>query len=76
MIIKLPHHHPYDWIQHFFLCLILSFFLGWKISAVVGITIEATQWDDFGWLGWDHLFDLIADGLGILAGLWLRSLLT
>ena len=65
--------HPWDWLAHFTLCLVVTAVFGWKIGVTVGLTIEATQIEDayFSKTGVnvaDTLIDLFADGLGIIIG--------
>jgi len=66
--------HPWDWVQHFIACLVMTFILGIDTGIVFGLTIEGVQIDCLGWLGWDHFADLGADGLGVIAGCYLRML--
>jgi len=73
-----------DKVLHFLLNVIITFIFGWKVSTTMSLTIEATQAEsggNFPWMAsfwtrllrWDTLFDLIADGLGLLLGLFLRK---
>lgn len=56
--------HPIDWLAHAGLCFIIALFR-WDYAIVVGLTIEGTQIESGNWQKWDHLIDLVFDGLGI-----------
>jgi len=80
-----------DKLKHFFLCFAVTLLtdfifpgLGWTYGLTVGLTIEATQaeygratvrefWKSI--TSKDTLLDLLADGLGIIAGLFIRKLI-
>ena len=59
--------HPLDWFAHFGLCFLIALFR-WDYAVIVGLTIEGTQIESGSWQGWDHLIDLIADGIGVGLG--------
>ena len=67
----LPPWLKFDKLMHFSLCFILSIFGWWGVVFAAGLAIGKEVGDyfnkDSGW-SWR---DLIADGLGILAGLGL-----
>ena len=65
--------HPLDWIAHAGLCLLITLFR-WDYAVVVGLTIEGTQIESGNWQGWDHLIDLVADGIGIVIALLIKSI--
>lgn len=72
-----------DKLYHFILCLIVTTVLGWKFGVAVALTIEGTQAEafwrrgnslkDYWWF--DTFVDIIADILGIMAGMYLRRLI-
>ncbi len=72
-----------DKVYHFGLCLIVTSFAGWQIGTAVALTIEGTQAEaywrrgnslkNYYWL--DTFLDIISDGLGIIAGMYLRKLI-
>jgi len=73
-----------DKLKHFLLCLLVTAFTDWTYGLTVGLTIEATQ-AEYGRAtvkeflrditSKDTRLDLVADGLGIIAGLFIRKLL-
>jgi len=65
----------FDWYEHLALCFVLTLIDGPKTAALVGVTIEAVQIESGIWQKWDHVFDLIHDAAGIIAGVFLRNLL-
>ena len=72
-----------DKLYHIALCFIVTLVLGWKFGLAVGLTVEATQAEafwrrgnslkDYHWL--DTVLDIIADIIGIVAGMYLRRLI-
>jgi len=62
------------WIGHCLLCFIITLWR-WDYAIIVGLTIEGTQIESGIWQKWDHLFDLIADSIGIVIALILREVL-
>ena len=74
-----------DKLQHFILCLVVTLIFDWKIGTTMALTIELTQAEakssPFKKPFWKQLFrkdtafDLVADGLGVGAGLYLRYLI-
>jgi hypothetical protein len=73
---KIPHHHPFDWVQHFLLCLIITLISGRDAGAWSGVIVELVQVDVMGIKGrvLDTGADLVADALGVWAGLYLRGI--
>lgn len=77
-----------DKLYHFLLCLLLAVFFDAEIALAVAITIEATQFEAY-WRRWkgsaglwkpfttywwgDTILDLLADALGIAAGLIIKA---
>jgi hypothetical protein len=79
--------HPYDWIIHAVLCMIPVIFLEPTLYAVitvlfVGILVEYEQksqiwYTQYTW--WEYIrfhafFDFLADWIGILIGIFIKSL--
>ena len=64
--------HPYDWLAHAALCGIIAWFR-WDYAIVVAITIEATQIESGIWQRWDHLIDLLFDGIGIILSMGIKA---
>jgi len=75
-----------DKLKHLGICFAVTLFRGLEIGIWVGVIIELTQAEYGGHYPWkrsfwqrlltrDTLFDLIADGLGIYAGVYIRRLL-
>lgn len=72
-----------DKLYHFALCLAVTTVFGWRIGTAVALTVEATQAEafwrrgnsmkDYWWL--DTFVDIIADAVGIVAGMYLRKLI-
>jgi len=69
-----------DKLYHFLLCLATTTLFGWKIGTTVGLTVEATQAEDFWrahgtlktyWWG-DTILDLVFDAFGIVVGTFIR----
>ncbi len=77
--------HPYDWLIHAVLCCIPIVFdwATWFVVLFVGVVLEFEQkaqvwYDSLTWTEYigEHAFgDLVADGLGIGLGLYLKSIL-
>jgi hypothetical protein len=73
--------HPYDWLIHFGLCFAAIYFNQATVLAVVfvAVMIEYEQWryshQKFTWeyFYYKILGDLIADGIGIVVALLIRS---
>ena len=73
-----------DKLKHFALCFLVTVFTDWTYGLTVGLTIEATQ-AEYGRAtvkeflkditSKDTLLDLLADGLGIIAGILIRKLI-
>jgi len=71
--------HPWDWVGHFIWFGAMSYFMHplWAV-IVCAASLEIDQywtWHDRGWDAKDTCIDLICNGAGIQAGLWLRLLL-
>jgi len=74
-----------DKLQHFILCFVVTLLFDWKIGTTMALTIELTQaeaksnsikkpfWKQL--FRKDTAFDLVADALGIVSGLFLRYLI-
>ena len=73
----------WDKFKHFILCFVVTLPLSWGYGLAVGITVELTQAEAKGgsildilkrlWSR-DTFWDLVADAVGIIAGVGLRYL--
>jgi len=73
-----------DKLKHFILCFLVTISFGWTYGLTVGLAIEMTQAETGNatpkkflkkLFSKDTLLDLVADGLGIVAGIFIRRLI-